>query len=111
LIENGADLNAVTSDGWTALHFAAFKGYDKITKLLLDAGIDPNLQGYRYGRTALHYAAEQGRLNSAVQILQKNVDINIKDKSGITALDLAIKSDHKDIIAAIKSQKNVKTSS
>jgi ankyrin repeat protein len=41
LLELGADVRAVDSHGWTALHVAAAYGYAKSARLLLDSGADP----------------------------------------------------------------------
>ena len=41
LIKNGADVNETVMDGNTALHAAAFLGYDDIAKELLKADADP----------------------------------------------------------------------
>jgi ankyrin repeat protein len=41
LLELGADVRAIDSHGWTALHVAAAYGYVRSARLLLDAGGDP----------------------------------------------------------------------
>jgi len=38
LLDRGADKDVVNEDGWTPLHFAAFKGYSEMMKLLLNSG-------------------------------------------------------------------------
>ena len=42
LIQNGADVNAVDKDKWTALHFAAEKGHVDVAKVLIQNGADVN---------------------------------------------------------------------
>jgi uncharacterized protein len=44
LIEAGADLQAHTRKGFTALHFAAREGDLDVTRLLLDAGVNVNIR-------------------------------------------------------------------
>ena len=44
LLEHGADVNAKSRDGGTALHAAAFLGRAEIVKLLLDKGADTTLR-------------------------------------------------------------------
>ncbi|KAK2788475.1 hypothetical protein FQN53_003621 [Emmonsiellopsis sp. PD_33] len=79
-------------DGWTSLHWAAKCGHAEVVKLLLDTGkADPTCQN-RPGRTALGIAAIFGH-EGVVKLLLDNCkpdDINIKDKSGETPLDIAV---------------------
>ena len=42
-ILNGADLNELDTFGHTALHWAVFRGYFDIVKVLLNAGANPNI--------------------------------------------------------------------
>jgi ankyrin repeat protein len=55
LISRGADVNALSADGYTALHIAALKGNLMLAELLCDHGIDVNARD-KIGRTALQYA-------------------------------------------------------
>ena len=43
LIEAGADINKLTNDGWTPMHYAATSGHPEATKILIDAGADLNI--------------------------------------------------------------------
>jgi ankyrin repeat protein len=53
LISVGADVNAVNTNGFTSLHFAIEDGADAdVTRLLLDAGADPDLVAIPGTRTA-----------------------------------------------------------
>ena len=42
LIQNGADVNAVDKDKWTALHYAAQNGHVDVVKVLLQNGANVN---------------------------------------------------------------------
>ena len=53
LIEHGADVNTITSNGGTALHSAASSGNETAVKLLLEHGINPDVKDSD-GRTPLH---------------------------------------------------------
>jgi len=88
-IKKGVDVNALTDDGWTALHFAAYKGFEDAVKILLNAGVDVNIQGKIYHRTALHYAVHQNNLAIVKIILAYNPDLKLIDKGGETAYDIA----------------------
>ena len=64
-VENGflsleVPLDAVTSDGRTALQLAARRGAADVCRDLVAAGADVGLQD-RWGVTALHYAARGSR--------------------------------------------------
>ena len=75
LLQAGADPNAVDKYGETALMEAAKEGHADVARVLLKAGADPNAANkddwdavdaeedifediFKYGRTALMYAAE-----------------------------------------------------
>ena len=62
LIQNGADVNAVDEDKWTALHFAAENGHVDVAKVLIQNGADVNaVVDVEDKWTALHFtlAAEE----------------------------------------------------
>ena len=79
-MNSGANPNIQTETaGDTALHMAAQKGLEKVTRLLLDGGADARLKN-RTGWTALHCAVlandpEAGRIVQRMLL-----------KAGITAL-------------------------
>lgn len=98
LIENGSNVNSLTTDGWTALHFAAQKGYSKIADLLIKSGINVDVQGLRYQRTALHYAADQGKTSVVQLIINAKGRTDLKDISGSTALEIATRKGHKEVV-------------
>jgi ankyrin repeat protein len=58
-VENGADVNAATTDGRTSLLFAAADGDSELVKLLLDAGANVNAKSDD-GDTSLSLAVEEG---------------------------------------------------
>jgi ankyrin repeat protein len=57
LVEAGADINATTPDGISAVVIALINGHFDVAGALLEAGTDPNLADYT-GRTALYAAID-----------------------------------------------------
>jgi hypothetical protein len=99
LLAHGADVNARTHDGQTALMHAVGPGSGRTgaeaIKLLLDAGAKLDLQT-NFGYTALMYAeprAEYLRL-----LLQKGADPNLRCGTGDTALMNAVRARNKDSV-------------
>lgn len=80
LIRRGAEVNVQQSDGDTPLHHAAFRGDDRMVKLLLAFGADCNLQNYLFGQTPLHYASDCGYAACVLLMLDKQADALLMDK-------------------------------
>ncbi|KAI5925521.1 ankyrin repeat-containing domain protein [Camillea tinctor] len=89
LVEKGANPNAVDKRGYTPLFFAARdrKGEETI-KALLGSGADLHwkLEG---GETALHIAAEYGRLPVVQFLVENGIDANAAMHDGTTPLHIA----------------------
>ena len=75
LLESGADPNARSGSGDTALHWAARAGDVHVTLQLLEAGADPSVQEYRSGRTPCHEAAIHGHPHILEEITRRQRDI------------------------------------
>ena len=85
LVHGGANVNAVSDIGSTALMFAAEKGNIDCLKYLIRKGANVNAQS-RLGETALMYAAFHGNITLAVSaLLRANASINIHDENGQNA--------------------------
>ena len=56
----------------------------------------------KYGKTALHRAAENNAYDMALFLVEKGIDTSIKDANGQTAYDYAVQSNNKDIIALLE---------
>ena len=102
LIDKGADVNAKTADGWTALMSASSSGYVgsdghlKVVQALLAKSADVNAKS-NDGWTALMSASGKGHLTVVQALLDKAADVNAKDDAGETALSLAKANGHSDI--------------
>lgn len=70
LIDQGAEIDWIDSEGVTPLILAAFKGHTEITQLLLDQGADSSIKD-QWNRTALDYALRRGKGDAIVGLLQQ----------------------------------------
>jgi ankyrin repeat protein len=68
----------------------------EIVSLLLDAGSDPNSANFK-GRSALHYAVINGRLDIVQLLLRAGARLVDPDVNGDTPRDLAAKSDNDSV--------------
>ena len=80
LIARGADVNAKEpSQNQDALMWAAAERHPNVVRLLVEAGA--NLRAHtKKGFTALHFAAREGDLDSARQLLAAGVNVNIRSQ-------------------------------
>lgn len=92
------DLNFKNNGSLTALHWAVYQNKNDIVKKLLahqSGTIDVNSKDW----TPLHIASYFGYSKIVDQLLTiSNIDINIKNDLGQTALDLAIQRGHNEIV-------------
>jgi ankyrin repeat protein len=94
ILETGqCNINAVDNDGWTPLHYA-FEGSDSaiIVPHLIEKGADPTIAN-KEGNTSLHLAASHEKTIETISLILENeqVDINSRNKNGMTALHHAIR--------------------
>lgn len=85
------NVNTAMNDGRTPLSKAAGRGHVEIVKMLLeevDAGFAVNAQETVQRRTALHWAAYNGRTEVVDVLLQNGANATIEDSKGKTALAL-----------------------
>ena len=101
LLENGADVNAKTADGTTALHLAAQYGNENAARVLLEHGANvharmvppkDDLMGRKFvgGRTTLHWAAVEGHDAVVELLLDHHADPGAKNTTYRTPLQEAI---------------------
>ena len=98
LLNQGADVNAKTYDGMTALHFAAMGTQTNILKILLAHQAKVNATNTASGWTPLHFAALFGHKDAVQILLENNADINAKATyGGTTPLHLALEGGHTNV--------------
>jgi ankyrin repeat protein len=91
LIVLGANLDwqAGDNNGETALHFATLYGNVEISRMLIDAGADLDIQDKWCSKTPLHEAASWGRLEIVRMLIDAGAKVNLQDKWDHTPLHLA----------------------
>ena len=85
LLAKGADVDAKTSDGVTALMAAALHGRLDMVQALLDKGAAVNARDYD-GWTALLRASSKGQIDVAQALLDKGAQVNARTNDGVNAL-------------------------
>lgn len=110
LIQRGADVNLKTADGRTPLLEAVLHGRTKFVKVFLDAKADPNVPvqcedifqpALARGVTPLMAAAHAGRLEIVEMLLAAGANPSAADDRGRTALDIAEREGHAEVIDRI----------
>ena len=93
-LDAGIDINSKVPAGFdfegaTALHIAVITNQGKVAQFLGDNGADPNAKAEdKDGSTPLHLAAALGNLDFVQGLIQYKADVNSRNNSGLTPLDL-----------------------
>lgn len=102
LLLAGADPNrkfteATPPSDDSVMYLTAAGDQPELLELLLDHGGNPNISG-KFGKTALQYAAEQGRDENIAELLKHGADINGHDTTGLSAPGSALNLSRFDLI-------------
>ena len=89
MIQNGADVHAVTSDeNRGVIHYAAEDGKCQFLSLLIKHGVNIHaVDGAKW--TPLHVASDHGHFSFAGMLIQNGADMNAMTASKMTAMSLA----------------------
>ncbi|MEO6081095.1 MAG: ankyrin repeat domain-containing protein [Steroidobacteraceae bacterium] len=87
----GGDLNAVSTEGSTALHFAIAAGEAAVVKVLVDAGINITTRNLA-GVSPLQLAITNGETAITKTLLAKGADAKVRDEANETLLMLAARN-------------------
>ena len=100
LLESKVSVLATDSKGSTALHMAAAADHFDVAELLIAAKAEVHaVSGSHDGcRTPLHCASQAGHVLLSSMLLACNADINKATSSGDTAISLAARNRHLDIL-------------
>jgi ankyrin repeat protein len=87
-----------SSDGFTALHYAAFFADGPTVAVLLEAGADPSAVAENPMRVQpLHSAAASRNLEGARHLLAAGADPNAEQQDGFLPLDAAVQNDDREL--------------
>ncbi|ORX45334.1 ACBP-domain-containing protein [Hesseltinella vesiculosa] len=89
LDSNPAVLHSRDQLGLTGLHHACDRGHLQIVKLLVEQGADINAITVGDCETPLHFACISEQLQVAQYLLAQRCNINLQDRDGQTAFDVA----------------------
>ena len=93
LLEQTVNVNAPTSNGNTALHFAAYEGDVECLEDLLKAKPQLTLKNDK-GFTPLHKAIQRGHADFAAALIQHRAEVDPTDNKGFTPLHWAALKNH-----------------
>jgi len=100
LVTRGADVNAASVDGTTALHWAVRAENLELVDLLIGAKANVRAAD-RYGATPLYLACSLANAVVAERLLAAGADANALDQSGETLLSLATRAGAPDVVTVL----------
>jgi ankyrin repeat protein len=96
---DSALLEAHSSDGWTALHLAAFFGHRGLAQALINHGAKVDSRSTNaMVNTPLHAAAAGGKTALVELLLQNGANANATQEGGWTALHAAAQSGNRGLV-------------
>lgn len=102
LLDSGARVDAVTSNGWSALHYAATYGNVSMIKLLADHGADINREGARGWRPlTLAITTKDKEPLAAKEILERGADHETNGNPEHLPLSLAVVAGMVEIVSML----------
>ncbi|EKX35124.1 hypothetical protein GUITHDRAFT_155566 [Guillardia theta CCMP2712] len=108
LIEQRANVDLQDEMGDTALHVAAATrdpsipllptGYHRLLQALMAGKANVNIYN-KLGQTALHRASLRGKKECITMLLEANADLEMMDRSGRKAIDVAFDEESRSMLA------------
>ncbi len=87
--------------GWTLLHFAVFLESAEKVKILLEKGVNVNVQEDKDDRTPLMMAVTSGNLNITEMLVEAHANVNIRQLDGDSPLLRAASEGMTDIVKVL----------
>ncbi|KAE8981603.1 hypothetical protein PF010_g22573 [Phytophthora fragariae] len=97
LLQFGADVDARSKDGKSALHCSTSDDAYDVAKMLLDAGASIDALD-EHGKTPLHYCVQEGGLLVTELLLSRGANIDVEDKDGVSPLTLVLKQSNLNVL-------------
>ncbi|XP_044739630.1 serine/threonine-protein phosphatase 6 regulatory ankyrin repeat subunit C-like [Chrysoperla carnea] len=98
LLNHGANVDAETRGGWTALHFAVYNGYSQVVEVLLEYNANVNVREKKNLETPLHMSARRKNVEICEMLLNKGDDVDAGERNGLTALHIATLEGSNEIV-------------
>jgi ankyrin repeat protein len=101
-LEEGYNVNTINKQGHQAFMIAAHQGNIEMAKLLIKYKSDINAQHKVSGNTALIAAIDQGQNDMVKFLIDCKVNLNVKNNSGKSALEMALDKGNNYIVELLK---------
>jgi ankyrin repeat protein len=103
LLNNKVSMDVADSNGETALHHAIINGKEKSFSFLLTQDNQPIAQKNKFGKTPLILASELSLVHACKILLSRDVNVNVFDNDGWTALMYASSKGNAEIVSLLLS--------
>jgi ankyrin repeat protein len=104
LLAHNCSPDVQNNHGITALMIAADKGHRNIVDALLAHNCSLDVQTNNNGWTALILAADKGHRDIVDMLIRQKCKLDLRDNNGNTALALAQRHNHVEVVALIENQ-------
>jgi ankyrin repeat protein len=102
LTANRSLVSALSSDGWTPLHLAAFFGKDDAARLLLNKGAQADARSTNAMQNTPLHAAAAGKHTAVVKLLiERGASVNARQHGGWTPLHAAAQNGDVEMARAL----------
>lgn len=107
LCRHEANVNAAMTDGYTSLMWAAQNGHVNVVEVLCRYEANVNATTTDTGETPLILASVMGHLEVARKLCKSGANVNAAQKDGKTALMLAVKNNHANIVKLLNEYESI----